>query len=68
MRKHYNVNTLLRAIDIQRITHEHTQRGITQKWVFDNIIQNQYRMSQRTYYRYLQIPAGVELRKLKIKF
>ena len=52
-----NKNYINRVIDIQDITLEHTKRGVTQQWVFDNIIEPHYRISKRTYYKYLALPA-----------
>jgi len=53
----YNVNYLRKIITVQDITLEHTRRGVTQQWVFDNIVNPQFFISQSTYYRYLRIPA-----------
>lgn len=62
----YNrVNILNRIIDVQTITIEHTKRGVTQQWVYDNIIFPQYRISIGTYYSYLGCNAKAELKKIE---
>lgn len=58
-------NKLERICEIQRITLEHTKRGATQKWVYDNIIYPRFLISIATFYNYLGIPARRELNQLK---
>lgn len=57
-------NILRRMIDVQNITLEHTQKGVTQEWVFIKVIQPQYRISRKTFYTYLGSPAKRELKQL----
>lgn len=57
-------NLLLRAIEVQNITREHTDRGVTQEWVYKNVIFPRLRISKRTYYTYLCTPAKMEIKKL----
>lgn len=60
----YNKNNLLlKMVEIQNITLEHTKRGVKQEWVYTNVIWPQYRVSRGTYYRYLAYPAKAELRQ-----
>jgi len=59
-----NLNKLKRIIEIQNLTIEHTQKGCTQKWVYDNIIFPRFYISLSTYYSYLGYNAKVELKKL----
>lgn len=64
----YNRKNKLRLIiAIQNITLEHTQKGVTQEWVYMNIILPRYCISKRTYYSYLATPAKQELKTLNIK-
>lgn len=49
-------NILQRMIDVQNITVEHTQRGVTQEWVFNNVIYPKYRISRKTFYNWLGEP------------
>ena len=56
-------NMLARIIDIQNITIEHTSRGATQQWVYQNIIFPKYFISIGTYYNYLARNAKGELKK-----
>lgn len=60
----YNRNTLTKIIEVQDLTLEHTRRGISQKWVYNEIIKPRYFMSERTFYRYLSLNAKCILKKL----
>ena len=60
-------NRLQRIIDIQTITLEHKQRGVTQEWVFDNLIFPTYRISRSTYYAYLRTNAKRAIRQQAAK-
>ena len=57
-------NILTRIITIQEITMTHTSKGVTQQWVYSNLIYPTYRVSRRTYYNYLGTPAKMELKKM----
>lgn len=57
-------NYLLRVCKVQDITLEHTKRGVTQKWVFDNLIRDKFFISFSTYCSYLGINAKRELAKM----
>jgi len=57
-------NRLQRIIDIQTTTLSYTNRGVSQEWVFFNLIHPAYRISKRTFYNYLSAPAKRELCKL----
>lgn len=62
----YNrINLLTLMVDVQNIVLEHTQRGVTQEYVYKTIVYPTYRISRRTYYTYLREPAKAELRKIK---
>lgn len=58
-------NILIRAIEVQNITLSHTAKGISQKWVYENVIYPRFFISRSTYYRYLAMPAKRELNKRK---
>ncbi len=58
-------NLLLRMIDVQEVTLEHTQKGVTQEWVFNNVVRPRYRISRKTYYNYLATPAKRQLKHLR---
>ncbi|MDR1865976.1 MAG: hypothetical protein LBR08_10450 [Bacteroidales bacterium] len=58
-----------KIVEIQDITLEHTRRGISQRWVYKNLISDRYHISYSTYQNYLcrnakkerkakQIPPG----------
>lgn len=62
----YNrINLLTLMIDVQNITLQHTAQGVTQEYVYKNIIFPTYRISRRTYYSYLSTSAKSDLRKIK---
>lgn len=62
----YNrVNKLTLMVDIQQMTLEHTAKGVTQEWLFNNKIKPVYRISHATYYNYLKVNAKAELKKLE---
>ena len=56
-------NKLHLIITIQSITLDSTSRGITQEWVYSNLIYPTYRVSRRTFYNYLGTPAKMEIKK-----
>lgn len=60
-------NLLRKIIEIQEITKRHQAKGVTQKWIFSNLIEKNYHISERTYSTYLGIPAARELEKIKAK-
>lgn len=63
--KGYNKrNFILKVIKIQEITLEHTSRGVTQAWIYREIIAPNYFISRTTYYKYLAFNAKSELKKL----
>lgn len=57
-------NRLLKIARIQEITLEHTSKGVTQEWVFENIIKPTYFINKRTYYKYLAVNAKADLKKM----
>jgi|WetSurMetagenome_2_1015567.scaffolds.fasta_scaffold14226_2 hypothetical protein len=64
----YNRKNKLRLIiAIQNITLEHTRKGVSQDWVYKNLIHPRYHVSERTYYNYLATPAKQELKALETK-
>lgn len=64
----YNrINLLSRIVEIQDITLEHTRKGVTQQWVYENLIYPTYKISRRTYYSYLTQWAKAELKRLEEK-
>lgn len=56
-------NKLQRIIAIQQITLEHSRRGVTQEWVYQNLIFPVYSISKRTYYNYLATNARRQVRQ-----
>jgi hypothetical protein len=60
-------NILTRIIEIQNITLEHTRRGVTQEWVYQNIVFPTYHISKTTYYSYMASTAKKEMQALEGK-
>lgn len=58
-------NVLMKIVDIQNITLEYQQKGVSQKWIYENVIYPNYRISRTTYYAYLNTPAKRLLRELE---
>lgn len=58
-------NILKRMVEIQDITLEHTRRGVTQEWVYRNVIYPRFVISRATYYAYLSHPAKMELKRME---
>lgn len=62
----YNkTNRLRRIVQIQDLVLEHKRRGVTQLWVYENIVWPQYRISISCFKEYLSINAKRELQRLK---
>ena len=58
-------NLLLKIIDIQETTLEMKQRGVSQKWIYENVISKKYNISLSTFNNYLAINAKRELKELE---
>ncbi len=64
-RGYSKVNRLRRIIKIQELTIEHQKNGATIKWIFENVIEPNFFISDRTYSEYLGINAKAELKKIR---
>jgi hypothetical protein len=60
-------NLLKRIIEIQDIVLAHQQRGVQQKWVYENIVKDRYHISYSCFNDYLAINAKAQLRELLAK-
>jgi|BioPla2DNA2_1021312.scaffolds.fasta_scaffold24340_2 hypothetical protein len=60
-----NENRLKRIVEIQNIVLEHTKRGVSQKWVYENIIYPRFLISYSCFNDYLTINAKAELKRLQ---
>jgi len=58
-------NKLKRIIDIQNVVIEETSKGVTQEWIYKNIIEPHYRISRACFYSYLNTNAKAMLRKME---
>jgi len=61
-------NQFDRIIAIQEITIEHTNKGVSQEFIYENLIRPVYYISKRTYYNYLSINAKRGIKELKHQF
>jgi len=59
-------NFLIKVINIQQIQIDYNKKGVTNEFIFDNIIQPRYFISRTTFYNYLTINARKELTELGI--
>lgn len=58
-------NILSKILEIQTLTLEHRRRGVSQEWVYRNLIYPTYRISRTTYYNYLGCNARAELKRVQ---
>ena len=56
-------NKYRKIIEIQNITIEKTNKGVSQVWVFHNIIYPRFLISYSTYCNYLTLNAKKEIKK-----
>lgn len=62
----YNKKNLLkRIIKIQELVKEHTRRGVSQKWVYEEVVCGMFDISYSTFNNYLARPALRELKRLE---
>ena len=57
-------NLLIKIIEVQTIYVEHSKRGATGKWIFNELIYPKYKISRSTFYNYLGTNAKKELKEL----
>lgn len=61
----YNKRNLLnKIVEIQDIVLREQKRGVTQKWVYLNLIRDHYHISYSAFNNYLAYPAKKELENL----
>ncbi|HCT31518.1 MAG TPA: hypothetical protein DIW31_12515 [Bacteroidales bacterium] len=58
-------NLLTRIIEIQNITLEQKKKGVTQIWVYNNLIKDRFNISIKTFNNYLGVNAKKELKELE---
>lgn len=56
-------NNTLKIRDVQKITLEHTRKGITQEWIYHNIIYPKYFISKSTYNNYLATNINKDIKE-----
>lgn len=57
-----NKNTLLKIVKVQDIVLEQKKRGVTQLYIYENIVRDMFMISYSTYNRWLSYPAKYELK------
>ena len=55
-------NKLEQIIEVQNITLEHSRRGVTQQWIYCQLIYPRFRISRSTFYNYLATPAKRDIK------
>jgi len=64
----YNKRYLLhKIIEVQEIVLKYKDKGVSQAWVYCNIIAARYHISEATFNRYMGINAKEQLRRLQEK-
>ena len=58
-------NYLKKVVEVQNITLEHSARGISQVWVYRNVVYPRFFISFRTFCRWLEEPAKRELAEIE---
>lgn len=62
----YNrTNILNKILNVQNIVLEQKQRGVSQEWVYQNLIYPTYHISRTTFYSYLACNAKAEIKRLE---
>ena len=62
----YNRKNLLEKVKaVNEVYIEHSARGVSNEYIFNNYIKNRFYISRTTFYEYLTIPYMVELRKIE---
>lgn len=56
---------LQRVVEVQDTAWPYIRRGVTQKYVYENYIKGQFKISFSTFSNWMGIPAKAELRKLE---
>lgn len=65
---YYRINFLKTVIDIQEIVSNYKHKGVSQKWVYDNVIDapgSHFHITYCTFRKYMTINAKAELKKLE---
>lgn len=60
-----NRNTLLKMVKVQDIVLEQKRRGVSQLFVYENLIRDTFLISYSTFNRWLAYPAKQELKRSK---
>ncbi len=60
-----NKNTLQKMVRVQNIVLEHKKHGVTQLYIYENIIKDMFLISYSTFNRWLAYPAKQELKNGK---
>jgi ribosomal protein S25 len=59
-------NFLKKVVEIQDLTLEHSRRGVTQAWIYANVIASRYHISLSAYNKYLARNVKRELKELEV--
>lgn len=59
-----NILTLKRIIAVQNVVIAYRKKGVTQKWIYENVIAETFFISKSTFDRYMCSRAKHELNKI----
>lgn len=65
-----NENHLLKVIEIQSLVMQYKKKGVSQRWVYDNVINvpgSTYHISRSTFNNYMCMTAKAKLTELRKK-
>lgn len=60
----HNILTLKRIVAVQNVVLEYRKKGVSQKWIYENVIAETFFISKSTFDRYMCSRAKHELNKL----
>jgi len=64
----YNRKMFLKKVQkVNEVYLEYANKGISNKYIFENYIQDQFCISIATFYNYLTIPYVSELKQIELK-
>ena len=62
-------NKLKRILEVQHIVIEmcglNREKGVNKEWVYQHVIYPKFFISRRTFFSYLDTPAGMQLKKIE---
>ncbi|MCZ2298216.1 MAG: hypothetical protein LC134_01910 [Chitinophagales bacterium] len=63
MKGYNNINLLKRMIDMQEVFKQAYKPGMSIEWIFHNVIYPRFKISRKTFYKWVNYPAASELKR-----